>query len=242
MKTTIRRRSASQRYTSAEFRPYTIALGRLALAWNDLQEHLADLFWTVMSVPQKGDMVNYAPLHVWHSLRADLAQREMLRAAIKHTSTDWGRPRFKEDCAWLVNKATELSYVRNDAIHAPLFLKDKSLWGMAVSTNEPVAPASWLFNPRAAGLEAGLTKRNTNLLGEFTYCHNMAIVLADFAEDITRALINRQSHGPRGRAYPTGRKLQRRNPDPERKNSFLHSELYLWVAHRGIFRCIQGHL
>ncbi len=214
MLTTIRRRSLSQRYTSAEFRPYTIALGRLALAWNDLQEHLADLFLTTMSEPpQEGDFINYAPLRVWHSLRADLSQREMLRAAIQYSSTNWGRPRFKEDGIWLVNKATDLSYIRNDAIHAPLFIKDKSLWGMAAKHNETVAPASWLFNPRAAGLEAGLIKRNTNLLAEFAYCHNLAIVLADYADDITRALINRQ------RSWPDRPRLPNRQPSDTAKHT-----------------------
>ena len=140
-----------RRYAGADFDPYVAALGQLALAWNDLHEGLAGLFWTIMSAPpREGDIIDYAPIHVWHSLRSDLAQREMLRAVVTHPNLNWSGERYKwftEDVIWLLKRVMELSNARNDAIHSPLFLNPS-----ASSDSERLAPFEWTFNPRAIGL------------------------------------------------------------------------------------------
>ncbi len=113
----------SQRYTSKEFLPYATALGQLTLAWNDLQESLAALFWKSMmpGPPQAGDFVSYTALWVWRSIKTDRMQRDMLKAAVDHPSEQWNRPKLTEDVNWLVDKVTSLEDARNDAIHTPLF-------------------------------------------------------------------------------------------------------------------------
>ena len=154
MRTPPKRTRTSRRYGAAEFRPYVIALGQLALAWNELQDTLALLFWTAMMErpPQPGDTFSYAPVRAWHSIRSDLAQREMLREVINHSSTQWGRPRFVADVNWLLSEANRLSGARNDAIHSPLFIP-RGLARQFPPSPDPVAPASYLFNPRALSLE-----------------------------------------------------------------------------------------
>jgi hypothetical protein len=209
------KKRGSQQYTAAEFRPYVAALGQLTLAWNDLQESLAALFWTTMlySPPLAGDFVNYTPLWVWHSIKSDRSQREMLKAAIDHSHTAWKRPSFVNDGKWLLDRAGELEDARNDAIHSPLFSVDKSLYGMAAGP-EKVAQAYWLFNPRAKKL----AKRD-NLLRELRYCRDAAITLSDYAREIDRALINPSRPWPKKPLQPsrtprTGRQA-RRQPQPK---------------------------
>jgi hypothetical protein len=98
-----KRRDHSKRYASDEFKPYVTALGQLALAWNDLQESLAGLFMTLVNPPPKeGDFVTYTPLWVWASIKSDRSQREMLKAAINHSPTNWNRCRMTEDLNWLI--------------------------------------------------------------------------------------------------------------------------------------------
>jgi hypothetical protein len=66
----------AQRYDTREFRPYVIALGQLALAWNEMQDTLAEFFSTLMmdGPPREGDFVNNSALRAWNSLRSDLLQ------------------------------------------------------------------------------------------------------------------------------------------------------------------------
>ncbi|MCX7309122.1 MAG: hypothetical protein NTZ72_14715, partial [Afipia sp.] len=52
------------KYNDPNFRPYAIAIGELALAWNGLHDVLGRLFWTIVGKS------NYASLAVWHSIKA----------------------------------------------------------------------------------------------------------------------------------------------------------------------------
>jgi hypothetical protein len=182
----------SQRYGSPEFRPYVNALGQLSLAWNDLQESLAALFWTatMKGPPLPGDRFDNSSLRIWHAVKSDRYQREMLRAAIENLVGDWNRPNFGEDGKWLLKEVGNLENIRNDAIHSPLFANDKSLYG-SITTKEKIAPAWWLMNPKAASL----TKRG-NLLTQFRYCRDASIILSDFAREMDCALINRGKPWP----------------------------------------------
>ena len=65
-------------FTDKAFRPYAVALGQFALAWNDLHVALGMLFCTVMG----GGFSNPA-LAIWHELKADRAQRDILKAAAR---------------------------------------------------------------------------------------------------------------------------------------------------------------
>jgi|SRR6185437_10891481 len=205
-----KRPRGSQRYTAQVFRPYVSALGQLALAWNDLQESLASLFWTTMSkgIPLAGDKVDFAALFVWHAVKSDRYQKDMLRAAVQRSITDWKRQKFRDDATWLLDRANELENWRNDAIHSPLFAVDRSIYGLTeAAAREAVAPAWWLQNPRAINLS-----RRQHLLGEFRHCRDTAIVLSDFARSIDGALVN-----PR-RPWPDRPSLPIRKPKKDRQH------------------------
>jgi len=203
----LKRRGGSQRYTSSEFRPYVTALGQLALAWNDLQESLAALFWTLMNPPpMEGSFVNYTPLHVWASIKSDRTQRDMLKAISQHPPSFWNRSEIKTDVGWLVDRASELEILRNDAVHSPLFSASKYLYGgFVLNTGEKIAPAYWLFNPRAVNLS-----KRANLLIEFRYCRDCAIRLADYAQLMDGALANARRAWPNRPSLPNrqGKKSQ----------------------------------
>jgi hypothetical protein len=184
-----KRNRGSQRYTTAEFKPYVTALGQLALAWNDLQESFAGLFWTLMlsGPPRAGDMVDYRPLRIWHAVKSDRYQRDMLRVLAAHSENiNWGRPALVDDVKWLLGEAGKLEDLRNDAIHSPLFFSQNWLSGSA-----KVVPASWQLNPRALSLG-----KRADLLGAFRYCRDTALILSDFAREIETALVNRGAPWP----------------------------------------------
>ena len=191
----------SQRYTAPEFKPYVAALGQLALAWNDLQESLKGIFWTLSmdGPPQEGDFANYAPLHVWAALPSDRQQRDILKALVDNIPPYWGRPKLVEDVNWLLGEARALEQARNDCIHSPLFAVDYSLYGLPGP--EKIAPAYWLLNTRAAGLQ----KRSEilGLLGEFRHTRDRAIVLSDYAQEINLVIARPQRPWPRRPAMPT---------------------------------------
>jgi hypothetical protein len=192
----------AKRYTAPEFRPYVIALGQLSLAWNDLQESLGALFWTIMSPrPLEGAFVHREPLFVWHAIKSDRSQRKMLQAAINNMTMDWGRPLLVTETNWIIDRANALEDSRNDAIHSPLFLAV----GLGAIKQGGVRPADWQFNPRAIKL----AKRD-DLLAEFRYCRDTAITLADYAHLIDLALINYPT-----RSWPERPELPNRRP---RKN------------------------
>lgn len=215
-----RRRRTTKRYTAPEFRPYVTALGQLTLAWNDLQESLGTLFWTVMNKrpPMAGDFVDYTPLMVWHSVKSDRQQRVMLKAAVGFDGDKSGRtiyfdgfnrPQFADDVRWLLIECDKLEDARNNAIHSPLFstVAFRIGLGAAIQASEPVRPAYWQFNPRAVSLD-----KRKNLLSEFRYCRDMAMFLADYAHLMDSALTHPQRPWPK-RSTPPNREPKTNRPD-----------------------------
>jgi hypothetical protein len=67
---------------TAVIAPYIQAAGEVVHAWNRLQEALKEVFATVTKMPRP---MAYS---IWHSLRSDLSQRDMLRAAISALPDD----------------------------------------------------------------------------------------------------------------------------------------------------------
>jgi hypothetical protein len=103
--------------TDQAFEPYVTALGQLTLAWNDLHETLAIVFSMVMG---GGDVGQY--LAIWHAIKVDRAQREILLAAAKVDELRGPRyPRLVPDLEWICRKAEAVEDARNDALHSPLW-------------------------------------------------------------------------------------------------------------------------
>jgi hypothetical protein len=100
--------------TSRAFGPYVTALGQLTLAWNELHETLALVFCMVMG----GGLVNQY-LAIWHAIKVDRAQRDILLAAAKAGNVQGSSyPNLVSDLEWICGKANAVEDARNDALHA----------------------------------------------------------------------------------------------------------------------------
>lgn len=156
----------------AAFAPYTTAVGRVAHSWNYLHEALGQLFVVVMGADRS------RALAVWYSSKSDLAQRDMLRAAVEAAPDDlWppNQPEARSDVIWLLAKCTSLSHQRNDAIHAPCSL--------AIDRKRLVVMPTYFYgNPKAKSL------MGKDILLEFEWYERYAGALTVFVRQIETAL------------------------------------------------------
>ena len=107
-----------------EAKPYLIEIGLVALAWNDLHEKLAELFWRVMHISN-----GHIPLAIWHELRDDRIQRRVLRVAASNGLGAWVLPHDERPerwiktgiskFDWLLTEVDTLANSRNNFLHAP---------------------------------------------------------------------------------------------------------------------------
>jgi hypothetical protein len=169
--------SPSIPFTSSAFQPYAIALGRLALAWNDLHLSLQMLlFCTVMG----GGFINPA-LSIWNALKVDRSQRDILKAAANAQTLNGGSKELAEEIKWICDRTDRIEDLRNDALHSPL-------WGIVVSTEKPsIQPVSGLGHVRAGKLQG------KDLLVEFNRCRATATALRDYATKLDFAVCRNRS-------------------------------------------------
>jgi hypothetical protein len=167
-------------YSHPVFRPYTAALGQIALAWNGLHTEMAMLFCPIMG----GGYANQF-LAVWHALKNDRSQRAILEAAAKEArnvreyETEIGK-KLLEEIHWINSQANIIEDERDDALHSPL-------WG----SGKQVLPLSGLGHTRAKKLmEAGVQR---GLLTEFRWCRDATLVLTDYVKDISSYLSGQKS-------------------------------------------------
>ena len=98
---------------SKTLKNYVQQVGRILWAWNRLHGALGDAFAFVIS---PGDMTPARA--VWHAVKADTAQRDMLRALLVNTP---GIPsQLSEALEWLLDVSGKLSQHRNDVAHVPM--------------------------------------------------------------------------------------------------------------------------
>lgn len=180
-------RLPTEEQIKATWEPYVAALGRVAHAWNYLQEALGHLFAQVTGFDSQ---ISCA---IWYSSNSDRTQRQMLRAAIEALPEDhWGSqlPTARDDIIWLIKKADEVAIKRNDAIHAPCSITI-SKRGFEIS------PAYFFGNPRARRLQ------DKDILKEFVWYELTAETLTRFARDATTAISPEQSAWPEKPLMPT---------------------------------------
>lgn len=165
-------------YSDKVFLPYVAALGQLALAWNGFHETLALLFCSVArdQKPTKEDSTSGQLLAIWHALKSDRAQREILLAAVQNHV--WGAfpADFVEDVEWICARANELEEARNNALHSPLWAHER------ISHQTIVMPIIGLGHVRAKKLF------EKNLLREYRWCRDASLILTRFAGEIDESL------------------------------------------------------
>lgn len=93
---------------------HALAIGKIALAWNEFHETLGELFARLFV-----KFHHATALAIWHCLDSDRTQRRLLRA-MAETQLKSNR-RGLEELVWLLNQTDQmLSEQRNVGIHAPL--------------------------------------------------------------------------------------------------------------------------
>jgi hypothetical protein len=158
----------------AAFEAYTLAVGKVAHAWNYLHEKLGQLFVVISSM---GD--RRVALAVWYSTDNDRAQRKMLRAAVQAADAKhWQMPKRKEDLVWLLNCVDELAEARNNAIHAPCSL----YIGGGTDGSPEMGAAFFHGHPRARKLQG---KR---LFEEFDWCERYAEALSEYTQKVETSM------------------------------------------------------
>jgi hypothetical protein len=154
--------------------PYFLALGKVAHAWNLMHEELAQMFCYVAR------MDNSMGLSIWHALRSDKSQRDLLEHATQAAARDedWAEdfPKAATDIKWLLSEVQKLSDKRNDAIHAPCHV--------ALGEGEfEIQPVTFFRNPRAKKLY------KKDILTEFEWYEASATALRRYAHQISAALL-----------------------------------------------------
>jgi hypothetical protein len=129
------------------------AIGKVAMAWNELHEHLALIFANMF----EPDSIKVA-LATWHSIPSDTTQREMLRSAaiakLGKGSQECG------EILWILDEIKhKLAKQRNTGIHMPIVLVSDNYFEGEVE----VAPYHWFGNRRAADMVG------KNLLDEYAH-------------------------------------------------------------------------
>ena len=157
-------------------RPYMEEIGRLACAWNGLQESLADLFWAILENPN-----GVVPFAIWHSISSDRSQREMLKAANAKFQWPDRIKHAKKDIEWLLNETGKLADRRNDGLHAPYAL----ITGLA---GTEFRPPDHSLNPRATKLIG------KDILKELKWYAATATTLHSYSRGIRFALVFPQQH------------------------------------------------
>jgi hypothetical protein len=158
---------------TAAFAPYFTALGKVAHAWNHLQEEVGRLFCLVAGID------DHMGLAVWHSSKSDRAQRDMLEAALLTAALDedWAEkhPKAKQAIQWLLGRANGVGGQRDVAVHAPCSI------GVDGGAFE-IVPLAFHGNRLAKTL---VGKR---ILDEFRWYEKSADVLKEYARAIHVAL------------------------------------------------------
>src|SRR6266478_4506849 len=108
------------RFESRQFLPFATAIGQFVLAWNDLHETLAVLYWTLCQFDDK-------VLEEWNVAKFDDKKRALIIRWIKNTPAQSKAlmPNLYADLEWLMGQIDSLAEPRNNTAHSPLtFISD----------------------------------------------------------------------------------------------------------------------
>jgi hypothetical protein len=139
------------------------ALGHVSLAWTRLHEIMATLFGLLLRpVPEERA---YA---IWHSIRNDRSQRDML-SALAHAALP-ADSEARKAIKWAKDNLLSLENSRNDALHSPYVLVHDEERGPTMVANELTG------NQRAAnlsgrdlGVELESYKKNVTAVADYLW-------------------------------------------------------------------------
>lgn len=204
------------RFTGRQFEPYVKAIGQLTLAWNSLQETMAHTFEILLTgnIGQREYDKALKVRAAWHALTSDQSQRQMLRAVSSNVTETQNRnfPKLAEDLNWVIGKVGDLAKARNAAIHSPLTIVSgkandlaRFMWPDFPDGPDQVVPVY------ITGNRLALRLLQRDLLAEFRWCRDSALVYRDFVAQINRALGPSEHPWP-DRPSPPTRPPQKNQP------------------------------
>jgi hypothetical protein len=186
-------RTPSPATKKRKFDAFALNLGTLVYSWNRLHEMLCLLFCAIAGYESEVTV----PLAMWHSIRDDRTQRDLLLDTAKAAMPNKYPPPMLKDIEWLIERTNALSDTRNNAIHSPFRFVTDDL-GSEVKSSQ-------LFgNPRASKL------KDKDLLAEFSWHGAAADTLGSFAEKVYRSLRDRKRPWPERPQLPKRDQFQRR--------------------------------
>ncbi len=119
-----RKTTAQKRQSARDRRRMQYELGRLVQTWALLQESLVGVFEQATECPP------HVANSMWHSIKSDLVQRDVLIAALQsstHLLRAWKgdvqkeqRVLIFEEYIWAITEINKLSHTRNDLVHSPI--------------------------------------------------------------------------------------------------------------------------
>lgn len=152
-----------------------MAIGQVALAWNDLHESIGVLFNEITTIPLDGKIEA-----AFQAVDSDRTKRKMLKAVVAQLDIkeQARNPRAIEDVKWACNQIDALEEARNNVVHSPL-MEFQSV--LALATPHGISPNFLFGNARASKL------RGKDLLTEYRYVRDATFALRDFIEAIEDA-------------------------------------------------------
>jgi len=169
-------------FRNETFQPYTKAIGEMTLAWNDFHMVLSSLFDTATKIPNR-----MIPTAVWNSQKVDRTQRDMLRALVDLDVLGHSlRPEIRKEIGWILDRATSLEDLRNDAVHSPLLDE----------TDGRVYAWYQLGNQRAKKLA------KKDLLKEFSWFYDTIVELREYATKLEGIMWNSSEPVPQRPELP----------------------------------------
>lgn len=138
-------------YADKKFDQLAQSIGRVALAWNGLHTELFGLFWAVSGISN-----GMIPGVVWHTLKVDRSQREILNDFIKSPALGINISKdLRREIGWLLIETNKLEDTRNDLIHTTFGVSEGKPFamhlgqhkrGLKFDDQDIQARADWLFS------------------------------------------------------------------------------------------------
>ncbi len=205
----------ASKITSEKFKPYALAIGQMALAWNELHEALGHLFGEALDL-KTGHDARIQCAAVWGAITSDRQKRLVLDAAMSWVMPERHQkfPKLTRDVLWLTNRANSLEDRRNNVIHSPLDEATGLAAAIAGLQHGDVYPGGFL-NERAGKLGRATTFAGKDLLNEMIVYRDYAQKLADFSDDIFAAWRGKAPTWPEQPALPP-LKDKASNPSPHK--------------------------
>ncbi|MCK1639112.1 hypothetical protein IVA95_16245 [Bradyrhizobium sp. 157] len=142
---------------------HALAVGKIALAWNEFHETLGELFARLFVKHHHA-----TALAIWHCLDSDRTQRRLLRA-MAETQLQWNKKGL-EELIWLLNQTDRiLSEQRNVGVHAPLMSFTET------DGTHKMLPLSMYGNRNAAKIEG------RDILSEYAHYEKQIRQMGTFA-------------------------------------------------------------